>query len=93
MSVAAGLFSSAAQIMSTPVVTVGPDTTIQEAARLLEEQHVSGLPVVDANRQLLGMLTEFDLLRAVRDLQLQGRVGEFMSVDVVAVRNCAPWRI
>lgn len=80
-----GPFSTAAEIMSSPVVTVGPDTTIDQAVAILEERRVSGLPVVDDEHRLLGMLTEFDLLRAIRNLCLQGRVREFMATDIVAV--------
>ncbi len=80
-----GLFSTAVEIMSTPVVTVGPDTTIDQAVAILEERRVSGLPVVDDEQRLLGMLTEFDLLRAIRNLRLQGRVREFMATDIAAV--------
>jgi len=85
MNVEAGLFSSAVEIMSTPVVTVTPDTTIQQAVALLEEGRISGLPVVDHQDHLLGMLTEFDLLRAICNTRLQGLVSEFMSTDACAV--------
>jgi CBS domain-containing protein len=89
MNVEAGLFSSAVEIMSTPVVTVTPDTTIQQAVVLLEKGRISGLPVVDQDDHLLGMLTEFDLLRAIRNLALQGLVGDFMSTDIVTVDESA----
>jgi len=85
MSVEPGLFSSAVEIMSTPVVTVTPDTTIQEAVVLLEEERISGMPVVDEDNRLIGMLSEFDLLRAIRNLRLQDHVREFMSTDIVTV--------
>lgn len=89
MNVEDGLFSSAVEIMSTPVVTVTPDTTIQQAVVLLEKGRISGLPVVDQDDRLLGMLTEFDLLRAIRNLALQGLVGDFMSTDIVTVDESA----
>lgn len=89
MNVEDGLFSSAVEIMSTPVVTVTPDTTIQQAVVLLEKGRISGLPVVDQDAHLLGMLTEFDLLRAIRNLALHGRVGDFMSTDIVTVDESA----
>ncbi len=87
MHVEDGPFSSAAEIMSTPVLTVLPDTTIQEAVAVLEENRVSGLPVVDEDTRLLGILTEFDLLRAIRGQGLQGHVREFMSTDVTTAEE------
>lgn len=53
----------AADIMSRPAVTVEPVATVKEAARLMSERHLSGLPVVDAQGTLVGMVTEADLLR------------------------------
>jgi CBS domain-containing protein len=87
MNLEAGLFSSAVEIMSTPVLTVTPDTTIQEAVILLEKERISGVPVVDPDNRLLGMLTEFDLLRAIRNLGLHGHVREFMSTNIVSAEE------
>jgi CBS domain-containing protein len=50
-------------IMSSPVVTVQPTTSIADAARLMLERHISGLPVLDADGRLVGVLSESDLLR------------------------------
>jgi len=49
--------------MTHEPITVTPDTTIAEAARLMLEHRVSGLPVTDGKGTLLGMITEGDLLR------------------------------
>jgi len=50
------------EIMSSPAITVGPATKISEIARLMREHRISGLPVVDAQGQLLGLITELDLI-------------------------------
>src|SRR5918997_3551725 len=52
----------AADVMAREIVTVGPETPLAEAVRLMLEHRVSGLPVVDGNGQLVGLLTEGDLL-------------------------------
>lgn len=52
-------------IMTTSVMTIGPDETVTVAARRLREADVSGLPVVDTNGGLIGIVTEADLLRAL----------------------------
>lgn len=54
---------NAKDIMSYDVVTIGPDETVQRAARLMLQNRFSGLPVVDANGALLGIITEGDFLR------------------------------
>jgi CBS-domain-containing membrane protein len=54
-----------ANLMTRAVVTVSPDTSLAEAAHLLVENRISGLPVVDAQQHLLGVITEADFLRAM----------------------------
>jgi CBS domain-containing protein len=51
------------QIMTRQVTTVSPDTTIVEAARTMLQNHISGLPVVDANGKLVGIVSEGDFIR------------------------------
>jgi len=53
----------ARDIMSTKVVTVSPSTSVRDIAGLMVEKHVSGLPVINDNGTLVGMVSEGDLLR------------------------------
>jgi CBS domain-containing protein len=53
----------ARDIMSTKIVTVSPSTTVREIAALMVEKHVSGLPVLNDNGTLVGIVSEGDLLR------------------------------
>jgi CBS domain-containing protein len=48
--------------MSEPVIAIGPDTTIREAATLMLEKKIGCLPVVTGHT-LVGIVTETDLLR------------------------------
>jgi len=52
----------AADIMSAPVVSVGPDTPVEEIAALLFEKRISAVPVLEEGR-LIGLVSEGDLLR------------------------------
>jgi CBS domain-containing protein len=52
----------AADVMTTDVITVDPDTTIQALATLLAERGISGTPVVDSSERLVGIISEGDLL-------------------------------
>jgi CBS domain-containing protein len=49
-------------VMTTPVDTVGPEATWKEVAERMLDCRVSGLPVVDGDGYLLGVVTEADLL-------------------------------
>jgi CBS domain-containing protein len=51
----------AKDIMTSPVITVAPDTAVREIARLLFERRISGVPVVEDGR-LVGIVSEADLL-------------------------------
>jgi CBS domain-containing protein len=51
------------EIMTQPVITVTPESLVVEAARLMLQHRVSGLPVIDADGEILGIVTEGDLLR------------------------------
>jgi CBS domain-containing protein len=52
----------AMDIMTTDVITVDPDMTVQDLAKLLAERGISGAPVVDASGRLVGIVSEGDLL-------------------------------
>jgi CBS domain-containing protein len=51
------------EIMTLGVVTVRPEASLKDAASLMLERGVSGLPVVDGMGRLVGIVTEGDLLR------------------------------
>src|SRR5262245_66315266 len=50
-------------VMTWGAITVEPDASVTRAVRLMLQNKISGLPVVDANGQLVGMVTEGDFLR------------------------------
>jgi CBS domain-containing protein len=53
------------ELMTKNVMTVLPETTLADAARMMLARHVSGMPVLDGQGRLVGMITEGDLLRRV----------------------------
>jgi len=55
-----------ARVMSTPPIVISPDAELEQAARLLAEKSIGCLPVVDEG-ELVGFLTETDLLRCIAD--------------------------
>src|SRR5258707_4266566 len=52
----------AVDVMTTDVITVDPDKSVQALARLLSGRGISGAPVVDATGRVIGIVTEGDLL-------------------------------
>jgi CBS-domain-containing membrane protein len=54
---------TAAELMTAPAVTIGPDATVSEAARLLHQSGIKRIPVVDPAGPLLGIVSRADLLK------------------------------
>ncbi|MGE5261613.1 MAG: HPP family protein, partial [Actinomycetota bacterium] len=53
----------ARDVMTSSVVMVTPDTSLLEAGELMLKHDISGLPVVDKEARLVGLMTERDFLR------------------------------
>ena len=60
----------AKDIMTTEVVTVHPQTTVEELARVLMDNHIDGAPVVDDAGNLVGIVTEHDLINQEKRLHI-----------------------
>jgi CBS domain-containing protein len=87
---------TAEDVMTTPVVTVRQLTPYQEIARLLAERQISGLPVLTEGGQVIGVVSETDLIGAETGAARQARArdrkharltaGELMTAPAVTVR-------
>ena len=53
----------AGDVMTTGAATIRPEASLAEAAQVMVDNEISGLPVVDARDRLVGILTEGDFLR------------------------------
>ncbi|WP_064697683.1 CBS domain-containing protein [Rhizobium aegyptiacum] len=75
--------------MAAPAVTVAPQTDIYEAIRLLIEEHISGLPVIDENGRAVGFLSEKDCFKVAFSCGYYqdrgGPVSDYMTRSVVTV--------
>ena len=68
------------QLMTRKVISVAPETAIVEAAKLMLKNHVSGLPVVDDEGTLVGIVSEGDFLRRaeIGTPRTRGRLLKFL---------------
>ena len=85
---------TAAELMTAPAVTIGPDASVAEAARLLHRHGIKRLPVVDPAGPLLGIVSRADLLKVflrsdadiARDIREQVlMLAMWMNPDTVAI--------
>ena len=57
-------------IMTTRLITVSPETEIVQAAKLLLEKHINGLPVTDESGKLVGIICQSDLIAQQKKLPI-----------------------
>ncbi|MFI5640056.1 CBS domain-containing protein [Streptomyces goshikiensis] len=79
-SKAAGVLAE--ELMSSPAVTVHPDATLAEAARIMARKHVKRLPVVNGVGMLEGVVSRSDLLKVF--LRPDEEIAEEIRVAVLA---------
>lgn len=60
----------AKDIMTTDVITVSPDMSVEELGRLFIEKSISGAPVMDVHNKLIGIVTENDLIKQNKRLHI-----------------------
>ncbi|HLF17829.1 MAG TPA: CBS domain-containing protein [Candidatus Omnitrophota bacterium] len=72
-------------VMTTDVKYVTPDTPIYEALDILQKFHISGLPVVNGNMEVVGLLSQKDVLEILIDknLDVKNKVGDYMTREVI----------
>ena len=80
---------SVAEVMSTPVLCVGRDTALQQAVQLMSEHHISGLAVVGDQGELVGELSEQDLM--VRESGFDAGPYVMLLDAVIYLRNPLQW--
>jgi nanoRNase/pAp phosphatase (c-di-AMP/oligoRNAs hydrolase) len=74
-----------ADIMSYPVVTVTDNTTMDEAAMILRDMGCTGMPVVDKDDNLVGVISRRDFKKIRKHNQMQSPVKAFMSRNVITI--------
>ncbi|NUT15410.1 MAG: HPP family protein [Cupriavidus sp.] len=78
------------EIMSRDVITVTPDQPAQEAGHLLSRHRIKALPVVDATRKLVGIVTQSDFFAAQRDTGARRLAGTVRNLRTHAVVTARP---
>jgi CBS domain-containing protein len=58
----------AKEVMTTPVISIKADTPLKRAAEILDENFFSGIPVVNDDDQLIGVISETDFLRYTQQI-------------------------
>lgn len=62
-------------VMNTEVITVGPEATLDDTIQLLAKHKISGLPVVDSDYKVIGVITEKDIVDFSSTLHVVPKIG------------------
>ena len=80
---------TAAELMTSPAVTIGPDETVEHAARLMYDRKVKRLPVVNPSGRPIGIISRSDVL-AVFD-RTDAEIREEIMSQVITGRSEPSW--
>ena len=85
------LTKKASEIMTRPVVSARENAFARDVALQLMTGHFSGMPVTNDDGKVVGIVTEFDILKAVQDGKELGRTTakDIMTQDVATAREDA----
>ncbi|SDT93847.1 CBS domain-containing protein [Desulfobacula phenolica] len=72
-------------IMSYPVVTVHQDKTVEEVAMILRDKGCTGMPVVDNDNHMVGIISRRDFKRVRKSNHMQSPIKAFMSRKIVSI--------
>lgn len=79
-------------VMSSPAITISPEASIEEAARILIENEINHLPVVNERGELIGIVTSWDIAKAVARGKV-GKVEDIMTRKVITTTMEEPIEI
>ena len=68
---------TARDIMTQEVITTTPETPVSQVAALLDQHRISGVPVMDPENRLVGVITQSDLVARAQDLELPPTISLF----------------
>jgi len=76
---------SLGKIMTRDVVTVRTTTVIYDAIRMMADGNITGLPVVDEDEKLMGIITAKDIMRHLLNTRgTEGEVQDCITTDVIS---------
>ncbi len=78
-----------ADVMSRDVITVRPETSLRDLAEILSQKNINGVPVIDDDGELIGVVCESDLVERNKPLHIP---TVFVILDsIIPLEN--PWRM
>lgn len=73
--------------MTTDVITLFPDNKLKNAKEIMRLRKISGIPIVDQTKRLLGIISIDDIIQGLEYNKLENKVNSIMSTDLITVNN------
>jgi CBS domain-containing protein/anti-sigma regulatory factor (Ser/Thr protein kinase) len=74
-------------VMSRNLKTVSPQNTMRDVKDFLRENRISGIPVVDDNKNIVGLVSTEDLIKCLAEQEIDKPVSSYMSTKLVTVNS------
>ncbi|NPA39354.1 MAG: CBS domain-containing protein [Thermodesulfobacteria bacterium] len=85
-NLAAAINEHVDEIMEKDTITLKSDTSVKDAIELFFEKKIGGAPIVDNENRVIGIFTERDLLKFLKEnVQIDGPVRNFMTTSVITI--------
>jgi CBS domain-containing protein/anti-sigma regulatory factor (Ser/Thr protein kinase) len=78
------------EVMTRNVISLSTTMKMSEALESFRQMRISGAPVLDADGNLVGIISMEDLINALRQNDLESRVSDFMSSSLITVKGSDP---
>ncbi|MBI3544925.1 MAG: CBS domain-containing protein [Deltaproteobacteria bacterium] len=84
----------AKDIMTTELILAHPEMTIEDAIKTLVNNRITGMPVVDGDQRIVGVVSEFDIIRTIESVDAEKPLDLTRAIDfshqVTSVTETAP---
>ncbi|WP_448517575.1 CBS domain-containing protein [Pseudothermotoga sp.] len=74
------------EVMNPNVISVHPDRTLRQVKEILRIKRISGVPVVDHERKIVGIVSIEDIIKALEGGYIDGKVQDHMTKNVVCLK-------
>ncbi len=76
-----------AEVMTSDVITLSPENTMRDVMDALREFRISGVPIVDTEKNLIGLVSTEDLIKCLANQEAHKSIRDYMSTDLVIVHS------
>ncbi|OPY58417.1 MAG: Inosine-5'-monophosphate dehydrogenase [Pelotomaculum sp. PtaU1.Bin035] len=80
-------FPKVADVMTREVITITSDSTVRQAKEIMRLNCISGMPVVDQEKVLIGIISVADIIRVMEENDLDAKVSKIMTTNPVFLRE------